>query len=99
MSETVSPTRGRRYGLATVCRVWRLARSGVYRHLRPPPSTPPGGPGPVGPMPDSALLAAIRAVLAASPFHGARFMGRVIARYGLGCALVARALRCGACSG
>jgi putative transposase len=26
--------------------------------------------GPVGPMPDAALLAAIRAVLAASPFHG-----------------------------
>jgi putative transposase len=70
MSETVSPVSGRRYGLATVCRVWRLARSGVYRHLKPPPSTPPGRPGSVGPMPDTALLAAIRAVLAASPFHG-----------------------------
>ena len=64
MSETVSPVSGRRYGLATVCRVWRVARSGVYRHLTPP-ATPPGRRGPVG-----ALLAAIRAVLAASPFHG-----------------------------
>ena len=70
MSETVSPTSGRRYGLATVCRVWRLARSGVYRHLTPPPSTPPGRPGPVGAMSDAELLSAIRAVLAASPFHG-----------------------------
>jgi len=69
MSEAVSPVNGRQYGLATVCRIWRVARSGVYRHLRPP-TTSPGRPGPVGPMPDSALLAAIRAVLAASPFHG-----------------------------
>jgi len=69
MSESVSPVRGRRYGLATVCRVWRVARSGVYRHLTPP-AIPPGRPGPVGAMADSALLAAIRAVLAASPFHG-----------------------------
>ena len=69
MSQAVSPASGHRYGLATVCRVWRVARSGVYRHLRPP-TTSPRRPGPVGAMPDSALLAAIRAVLAASPFHG-----------------------------
>ena len=31
---------------------------------------PPRRPGPVGPMPDAALLEAIRAVLRASPFHG-----------------------------
>jgi hypothetical protein len=31
---------------------------------------PPRRPGPVGPMPDADLVAAIRAVLAASPFHG-----------------------------
>jgi putative transposase len=70
MSAAVSPVNGRRYGLATVCRVWRVARSGVYRHLRLPSSTPPGRRGPVGVVPDTALLAAIRAVLAASPFHG-----------------------------
>src|SRR5689334_23614566 len=66
MSKAVSPVNARQYGLATVCRIWRVARSGVYRHLRPP-TTSPGRPGP---MADSTLLAAIRAVLAASPFHG-----------------------------
>jgi len=70
MSEAVSPASGHRYGLARVCRVWRVARSGIYRHLTPSSSTPPGRPGPVGAMPEDALLAAIRAVLAASPFHG-----------------------------
>jgi hypothetical protein len=33
MSRALSPVTGKPYGLAAVCRVWRLARSGVYRHL------------------------------------------------------------------
>jgi putative transposase len=70
MSRTVSPTSGRPYGLARVCRVWRAARATVYRHLAPPRTEPPRRPGPVGPMADAALVDAIRAVLAASPFHG-----------------------------
>jgi len=70
MSRAVSPVSGRPYGLAAVCRAWRLARSGVYRHRAPLTATPPRRPGPVGPMPDADLVAAIRAVLAASPFHG-----------------------------
>jgi putative transposase len=71
MSRMVSPVSGRPYGLAAVCRVWRLARSGVYRHRAAlGPSTPPRRPGPVGALPDAALVDAIRAVLAASPFHG-----------------------------
>jgi putative transposase len=70
MSRTISPVSGRRYGLAAVCRVWRLARSGVYRLQAPPPETPPGRRGPVGAMSDDDLTTAIRAVLAASPFHG-----------------------------
>ena len=65
MSQAVSPSGGRPYGLARVCRVWRVARATVYRHR-----APPRRPGPVGPMPDTALVEAIRAVLAASPFHG-----------------------------
>jgi HTH-like domain len=70
MSRVTSPVTGKSYGLATVCRVWRLARSGVYRRLSPTPAAPPQRRGPTGAMTDAALTAAIRAVLAASPFHG-----------------------------
>ena len=70
MSRTVSPSTGRPYGLARVCRVWRASRATVYRHLAPPQAEPPRRPGPIGLMPDAALVEAIRAVLTASPFHG-----------------------------
>jgi putative transposase len=70
MSRTVSPSSGRSYGLARVCRVWRASRATTYRHLAPLRREPPRRPGPLGPMPDAGLLEAIRAVLAASPFHG-----------------------------
>jgi transposase InsO family protein len=70
MSRAVSPVSGKPYGLAVVCRAWRLARSGIYRHRAPSQTSPADRRGPVGPMPDIALLGAIRAVLAASPFHG-----------------------------
>jgi len=70
MSAAVSPVSGRPYGLAVVCRVWRIPRSKVYRHPAPPSPAPPRRRGPAGPMPDPALLEAIRGVLADSPFHG-----------------------------
>lgn len=70
MSRTVSPVNGKCYGLAAVCRVWRIARSGVYRHQAPSSPALARRRGPVGPMADAALLEAIRAVLADSPFHG-----------------------------
>jgi putative transposase len=70
MSRAVSPSAGRPYGLARVCRAWGAARATVYRRRLPPPTEPPRRPGPIGPMPDADLAAAIRAVLAASPFHG-----------------------------
>jgi putative transposase len=70
MSLAASPSSGRPYGLARVCRVWRAARATIYRQRLPPRVEPPRRRGPTGPMPDAALLEAIRAVLAASPFHG-----------------------------
>ena len=70
MSLTVSPTRGKPYGLARVCRIWRAARATIYRHRLSLRAELPRRPGPDGPMPDPALVETIRAVLAASPFHG-----------------------------
>src|SRR6478609_5584154 len=69
MSKVASLVTGKPYGLAAVCRAWRIARSGIYRH-RTPPSSAPRRRGPMGALSDAALAAAIKAVLAASPFHG-----------------------------
>jgi len=70
MSRTTSPGSGTPYGLARVCRVWRTSRATIYRHRSPPLTNPPARRGPSGPMPDAALVEAIRAVLCGSPFHG-----------------------------
>jgi putative transposase len=69
VSRQVSPSANRSYGLLRVTRVWGSSRATLYRHRRcgrPPRRRP----GPVGPMPDAALVAAIRDLLAESPFHG-----------------------------
>jgi hypothetical protein len=38
MSSTLSPTTGKPYGVARVCRIWRMGRASVYRHRHPEPS-------------------------------------------------------------
>ncbi len=68
MSRAVSPSAKRPYGLALVSRLWRVARATVYRHRCP--AAERRRPGPLGPMPDDALVAAIRELLAQGPFHG-----------------------------
>ncbi len=70
MSAVISISTRRRYGVVQVCRVWGVSRAGVYRGRRVivPPS-PRRRPGPQGPMPDAALVEAIRRVLTESPFH------------------------------
>jgi putative transposase len=70
MSRTASPGSGTPYGLARVCRVWRTSRATVYRHRCPAPADLARRRGPAGPMPDAALVEAIRAILSGSPFHG-----------------------------
>ena len=70
MSRRASPSTSRAYGLLRVARLWGISRATLYRHRR---CDQPGSrrrPGPIGPMPDEALVEAIRALLAASPFHG-----------------------------
>lgn len=70
MSRQVSPSANRAYGVLRVTRVWAASRATLYRHRRSDHRRRGWRPGPVGPMPDEALVAAIRKVLAASPFHG-----------------------------
>ena len=88
MSQAVSPVSGRRYGLATVCRVWRVARSAVYRHLTPPRDTAPAS------RTGRARCRTARCSRRSAPcWPPARFMARVIARCGPGCAPPAPAPR------
>ena len=73
MAAETSPTTGRRYGIAQVCRVWDVARSSFYADRRRADGMTPVPAQPRGPKPvisDEALLAAIRADLARSPRHG-----------------------------
>ena len=72
MSTVPSISVHRRYGLSRVCRVWGIARAGIYRRRRAAdlPVPPRRRPGPRGPMPDAGLVAEIRTVLDDSPFHG-----------------------------
>jgi putative transposase len=74
MAAETSPTSGRQYGIAQVCRIWDVPRSSFYasRH-RAADTTAPVPAQRRGPKPaicDNALLAAIRADLARSPWHG-----------------------------
>ncbi len=75
MANATSPATGRRYGIARVCRVWKLPRSSFYaaRRTAADPDSPPRLPARRGPEPaisDADLLAAIQADLARSPWTG-----------------------------
>jgi putative transposase len=71
MSLQVSPSVSQAYGLLRVTRVWGVSRATVYRRRRPAAVVVARRrPGPLGPMSDEALVAAIRQLLADSPFHG-----------------------------
>jgi transposase InsO family protein len=69
MSRQVSPSAAKPYGIERVTRLWGVARATVYRHRRPDRGER-RRPGPVGAMPDAALVGEIRKLLEDSPFHG-----------------------------
>jgi putative transposase len=71
MKGRVSRTTQRPSPLTLICAVYRVARSSVYAAGRPTPA--PGAamkPGPRTRHSDTEILEAIRAILAACPFHG-----------------------------
>lgn len=78
MSRATSPSQGRSYGVARVCRAWAVARATVYRHRSTtaaesdpqPPRAPARRRGPIGACPDAELVAHIAAEIEASPFSG-----------------------------
>jgi len=74
MSGGVSPSTGRRYPLTMVCAVFRVARSTVYAAPSPRPAGTLGKRGPKTATSDVDLVGAIRAVLAATPFHGEGYL-------------------------
>ena len=71
MSRAHSISTRRAYGVQRTCRVWSRPRSSVYAKRRATRlSAPLRRRGPVGAAPDDVLVAHIRRVLEASPFHG-----------------------------
>ena len=71
MSQTLSPSSARCYGLARVAHVWTVSRASVYRSLKEtPPNTIARRPGPVGACSDAELADHIRRQIAASRLHG-----------------------------
>jgi hypothetical protein len=72
MSRTVSPSVGRRYGLALVCRVWEIARSSVYsvRTRLASPALETRKRGPKAKWTDAELTVLIRRAIETSPWLG-----------------------------
>ncbi|MBB2162924.1 IS3 family transposase [Gluconacetobacter sacchari] len=72
MSQSISPSCERRYGLAQVCRLWKISRATLYRQrVKAPDETSAcGRRGPPGAADDAELVAKIRAIIEASPFMG-----------------------------
>ena len=67
----MSPGTRRPYPLTMVCEVYRVARSSVYAAAAPVRAAEPASKrGPKTPHSDADIVEAIRAVLAACPFHG-----------------------------
>lgn len=86
MSAAISPATSQSYGVQRVCRIWGLPRSSFYHAIhRVAAAQPAARRGPVPPVAEDSLRAAIRADIAASPLRGEghrKVWARL--RYGLG---------------
>jgi len=69
VSQTLSASTGKRYGLARVCRVWGIPRSTLY-FQRCSTELRSGHRGPTGLPADDEIVQQIRSLLNDSPFHG-----------------------------
>ncbi len=69
MSQSISSSVGKKYGLARVCTIWGIPRSTYYWHKSFPRETPSRR-GPIGLHTDEELVENIRQVLTESPFTG-----------------------------
>lgn len=70
MSQTLSPSCARHYGLARVARVWTVSRASVYRSLKATPTTTIARRrGPLGACSDAELADDIRWQIAAAGLH------------------------------
>ena len=95
MSQAVSPSTSRCYGVARVSRAWNVSRAGVYRFLKRTPSPAIARrPGPTGPCPDADLADHIRREI-----ERQTFTAKAIANYGRDCALPGFARALAACAG
>jgi len=66
MSQALSPSLARCYGLARVARAWKISRASVYRSLKEtPPNASACRPGPLGACSDAELADHIRQQIAA----------------------------------
>jgi len=76
MSQILSPSLARCYGMTRVARVWKISRASVYRALKEtPPNTSGRRPGSGGACSDAELAEQIRQHIAASRLPG-HTMGR-----------------------
>ena len=95
MSQTVSPSTSRSYGLARVSRAWGVSRAGVYRFLKR--TTSPAITRRRGPW---ALVRMLTwPIISAGKSKRPTFMAKAIANYGRACALPGFARALAGCAG
>ena len=95
MSQTVSPSTSRSYGLARVSHAWRVSRAGVYRFLK-------GTPSPAiarRPVRQALVRMLTWPIISAGKSKRPTFTAKAIANYGRDCALPGFARALAACAG